>query len=117
MALYQRLRALACREWKLAPHELDALASQGRILFEDVAELVTMMCHDPLVALWISDYLWPEQVKAKVEEEKRVKEEAAAAKRKREWEINFIRMINMCKPKDEAEKKQMQQIKETLSRD
>lgn len=110
--LYSRMRAVACRYWSCAPPELDEWIEQGRVSVVDVIELVHLLVHDPIVAIWLMDYLYPGDKERREREEA----EAAAAKQREQWKLSAMRMLQQCKPKDDAEAAKITALKENLTK-
>lgn len=112
--LYRRMRLLACRYWSCAPPQLDAWVDEGRVSTLDVIELIFMLSHDPLTAIWLMDYLYPE-AKAKQEaKDKRNQEAAEQRKREEQWQITALRMLNQCKPQNDDEAGRIAALRESL---
>lgn len=100
----RRFRALACREWGISPAEFDDLVSSRRILLEDVADLVMMLMHDPLTAVWLMGYLSPE-AKAAIEER-------AARQRDHERILSFLQFV---KPKTEEDRAYLEAVRQAAA--
>lgn len=112
-AIFTRLRAIACREWKIAPPQFDEWVGEGRISYLDVMELVKVLCHDPLTALWIYDYLYPERVAEEAARKKREAEAEEKRKREERWRIDGLRLLGMVSrqhPENEKLKAWTQQL-------
>lgn len=71
--LFEKLGQLAMREWRLSPSVFYAQCEAGEIWLEDLAGLVLLLSHDPLTALWLDKYLFPELVEQREREAKQAK--------------------------------------------
>ena len=110
--LYSRMRTVACRYWSCAPPELDEWIQAGRVSVMDILELVHMLAHDPLVGIWLMDYIYPEDKRQREIEDA----EEKRRKQREQWNLSALRMLQLCPPpKDDKEAAQMAALKETLA--
>lgn len=90
----RRIRALACRYWALSPDEYDRRAAERLITLPDVADLLWMLVHDPLTAVWIMQYLSPKAVAAAKVRDREARDHNQA--------MTFLRMVQPKSDEDRA---------------
>lgn len=99
------MRSLACRFWGCAPPQLDQWIEEGRLSFLDVYELIVQLQYDPIVQLWLFQYLTPEAV-----------ERATQVEREGANKLTGLKLLSLYKPKNDVEAARIEAMKKELAK-